>query len=301
MDIFDKRRKEKCSLWTRQGNYKQTMIKVSSLKKNKEKKAAFHKRAFFFSSQKRNGSMALEGSLVLPIFLLFMMTVLLSLEAVRFQSDMQEALYETGNQYAFTGYEIKEQGKTQLNIGEEIKDYLRSQQYPYLCAAGGEEGIALQDLSDLCGDGSIALLASYKLKPFISWLPIGEILIQDRFVSHGWVGYTGEEHQGDRISEKCVYVTRTGSKYHLSYHCTYLRIQVQTTDYENISSLRNASGEKYQVCPKCKPVKGGKVYFTAGGNRYHSRSDCSALKRTVYMIPFSQAGEYNPCSKCGGQ
>lgn len=301
MDIFRKGRKEKCSLWTGQSNYKQAKVKVSSLKENKTKKAAFHKRAFFFSSGRWKGSMALEGSLALPVFLFFMMTVLLSLEAVRFQSNVQEALYEVGNQYAFEGYQIKEQGEGIPDVRAAIHHYLNSQAYPYLCAAGGEGAVAIKDLSDVCGDGRIELTASYKLKPFISWMPIGEIFLQDRFVSHGWVGYTGGEVQGDSEEESCVYVTKTGDKYHLSYNCTHLRVQVQTTDFEKISAMRNSSGEKYHACSKCKPIKNGSVYFTAGGNSYHSRSDCSALKRTVYMIPFSQAKGYNACSKCGGQ
>ena len=47
--------------------------------------------------------MALEGSLVLPIFLFFMMTVFLGLEAVRFQSNVLEALHQAGNAAAFEG------------------------------------------------------------------------------------------------------------------------------------------------------------------------------------------------------
>lgn len=301
MDTFKKGRKEKCSLWAEQSNYKQALVKVSSLKENKTKNAAFHKRAFFFSSGRWKGSMALEGSLVLPVFLFFMMTVLLSLEAVRFQSDVQEALYEVGNQYAFEGYQIKEQGEMAPDVGAAIHSYLSSQTYPYLCVAGGEEAVMVQDLSDVCGDGRVELAVSYKLKPFISWIPIGEIRIRDGFVSHGWVGYAGEEKQGDRAEESCVYVTKTGDKYHLSYNCTHLRVQVQSTDFGSILSIRNASGEKYHACSKCKPAEGGLVYFTAGGNSYHSRSDCSALKRTVYMIPFSQAEGYGACSKCGGK
>ena len=245
--------------------------------------------------------MALEGSLVLPVFLFFMMTILLSLEAVRLQSNVMEALHQAGNSYAFAGYQIKYEHQASPDVRGEVKEYLASQLYPALCVAGEEEGIVLEDVSDVCESGRIELKVSYGLKPFISWIPVGEIMIQDRFVSHGWIGYTGMETPKNSIQEIYVYVTETGSKYHASYNCTYLRVQVQSISYENIFSLRNQSGEKYYACARCKPGNGGVVYFSAGGSSYHSQSDCSALKRTVYMIPLSQANGYGACSKCVGK
>lgn len=276
------------------------MVKVSSLKANKIKKAAFKKRAFFLSSGAVKGSMALEGSLVLPLFLFFIMTVLLSLEAVRFQSNLQEAMHQAGNQYVFTGYLVKYAKEPLPDIESEIKDCLGSQLYPYLCVAGGENGVQIQDLSAANEDGRVEFTAECQLKPFVGWFPIGNIVIRDRFFGHAFIGYTGLEAQGDGQHEIYVYVTKTGSKYHLSYDCNYLRVQVQAVDYESVFSLRNRSGEKYYACLRCNPRKGGVVYITADGNRYHGQSDCSSLKRMVYMIPLSEAKSYSACSKCAG-
>ena len=119
------------------------MIKIPSLKKIKnhikELILKFNKRAFFFSSGKSRGSMALEGSLVLPIFLFFMMTVLLSLEAVRFQCNMQDALFLSGNNSAFMGYHVKYAKEPKAEVEGQIKEYLGSQIYPYLCVDSGRE------------------------------------------------------------------------------------------------------------------------------------------------------------------
>lgn len=278
------------------------MIKIPSLKKMKnnlrKSMFTFNKRAFSFSSGKSQGSMALEGSLVLPIFLFFMMTVLLSLEAVRFQCNMQEALFLTGNNNAFMGYKVK-YGKEERKESEgQIKEYLRNQIYPYLCVASGEDGVKIQDLSDIDKSGLIEIIAEYRIKPFISWLPIGEVTIRDRFFSHAWVGYTktGMHNNGER--EIYVYITKTGGRYHMSYDCTYLKVKIQAVDYDNISSLRNNSGGKYYACQRCKPKGNGMVYITEDGNSYHGQADCSSLKRTVYMIPISEAEGYGACSKC---
>lgn len=267
---------------------------------HKIKKAAFKKRAFFSSSINSKGSMALEGSLVLPIFLFFMMTVLLSLEAVRFSSDVQEAVYQAGNKYALAGYQMKYGNEVPPGIHGQIKEYLDCQLYPYLCVAEGEKGVRIQDLSSVMEDGRIEFTAEYRLKPFIGWLPIGTITIRDRFFSHAWTGYTGTKMQGAGQQETYVYVTRTGTKYHLSYDCSYLKVQVQAVKYEEIPSMRNPTGEKYHACLRCKPGKDSVVYITTDGNRYHGSADCSALKRVVYMISLQEAEGYGACSKCAG-
>ncbi|WP_160561227.1 hypothetical protein [Parablautia muri] len=242
--------------------------------------------------------MALEGSLALPIFLFFMMTVLLSLEAVRFQCNMQEALFLSGNNSAFMGYQVKYAKEERAEVGGAIKEYLGNQIFPYLCVAGGEDGVILQDLSDINKSGFIEITAEYRLKPFIGWLPIEEITIKDRFFSHAWVGYTKAGMENGGKQEIYVYVTKTGERYHMSYDCAYLRVKIQSVDNKKVSSLRNASGGKYYACQRCKPKGSSMVYITAEGNSYHGQADCSSLKRTIYMIPISETKGYGACSKC---
>jgi len=261
---------------------------------------SFYKRALFLSSAKPKGSMALEGSLVLPVFLFFMMTVLLSLEAVRFQSNVQEALHQAGNKRALMEYQVRYQGGESSDACGQVKEYLSSQLYPYLCVQGGESGVAVQDFSTAEGNGRIEIWAEYKIKPFIGWMPVGQIKIRERFVSHPWIGYSSAENQGKAEEETYVYVTKAGSKYHMSYDCTYLRVRLRAVNYDSVSSLRNESGGRYYACRRCRPAKGGTVYITGEGNSYHGKADCPALKRTVYMIPLREAGGYGACSKCAG-
>ncbi len=271
-------------------------LKAPSLKVYKVK--TINKRAFFLSSGKSKASMALEGSLVLPIFLFFMMTILLGLEAVRFQSEVQEALYLAGSRSAFLEYQVKYAGSTREDVQLQVKEYLGSQLYPYLCVK--EENIRWQDLST-SSDGGILYQVSYSLKPFIGWIPIGDIKITDRFVSHAWTGYCGvQAWEKDKQQDTYVYITDTGSKYHLSHECTYLRVKIQAVSYEKAVTLRNQSGGKYYACLRCRPFKEGVVYITSDGSSFHGQADCSSLKRTVYMIPLSEADQYSPCSKCTG-
>lgn len=278
-----------------------TNIPSLSALKEPEKKSA--ERAPFFSSAYLKGSMALEGSMVLPVFLFFIMTVLLSIEVVRLQSNMQQALHQAGNSYAFTGYQMKYEGLSKENPEEQIWAYMREQPFPYLCVSGGENGISVQDMSCVETNGLVHLKTHYGIKPFIFWLPIGEIFFEDEYFSHGWTGYFGNENAGgEALEDGLVYITKTGTKYHKSYDCVYLRISIKAIDRKLVADARNISGGKYYACERCRPGGDGTVYIASDGTRYHGRADCSSLKRTVYMIPLSKAmqGGYGSCSKCGG-
>lgn len=283
-----------------QCNYKMQKVKVPSLNVFQYKNVSSYKRAFFLSSGKVRAGMALEGSFVLPIFLFFIMTMLLSIEVVQFQSQVQESLHQVGNRNAFLEYQVKYLGGIKENAAGQIKEYLGSQTTPYLCVQGGEENIIFQDLSDF-QSGDIEYKINYSIKPFIDWIPIGNVTIHDRFFSHGWTGYTNTNAQEkEEEQEIYVYITQTGSKYHLSCDCTYLRVQIEAVDYSQINTLRNSGGGKYYACLRCKPLNGGIVYITSDGNSFHGQADCSSLKRTVYMVPLSTVSEYGPCSKCAG-
>ena len=258
------------------------------------------KRAFFPSSVRLKGSMALEGSMVLPIFLFFMMTVLLSLEAVRIQSNVQEALHQAGNESAFTQNRVETQERYKIDAAEKITAYVRKQRFPYLCVAEGEDGIKVQDYSSVDVNGLIYLKVHYKLKPFIQWIPIGDIVFEDEYYSHAWTGFQGNEDTGQNKEEDVyVYITKTGSKYHTTYKCTYLQVPIKAVSDKQISEIRNAAGRKYYPCERCRPKESGMFFVSEDGSRYHGRSDCASLKRTVYMISLSKAQGYTPCSKCG--
>lgn len=259
------------------------------------------KRVFFPSPVRLKGSVALEGSLVLPIFLFFMMTVLLSLEAVRIQTNIQEALHQAGNESAFIQNRIGVHDGYQAEIAEKIALYVRKQRFPYLCIAEGEDGIVVQDCSSTDVNGFIYLKVHYKLKPFIRWIPIGDIVFEDEYYGHAWTGFQGNERADYNEEEDiCVYITKSGSKYHTTCECTYLQVPIKAVRSEQIGEIRNASGRKYYPCERCQPKESGMFFVSENGSRYHGRSDCASLKRTVYMILLSKAQGYIPCSKCGG-
>lgn len=259
------------------------------------------RRVSFSPSCYLKAGMALEGCFVLPLFLFFMGTLLYGLEMVRFQSDAYEAMHQTGSSLCFHAYESKYGKENHVpdlyTASEAVKRYLEGQFLPYLCVEDGKRGVSVD--ADIDNYGNIEIHTEYCIKPFIGWLPIGNIKIKDAFFGHGFVGYTGEGAAENSQGNIFVYITPTGTKYHFSRECTYLKIKISLFPEEAVSSLRNNSGGKYYPCEQCNPKGCSLVYLTEWGNRYHGEADCPALKRTVYMIPLSEAGDRSACSKCG--
>lgn len=264
------------------------------------------KRVSFFPSFCLNGSMVLEGSIVLPLFLFFIMTLLFSLEIIRFQSCVFEAVHQSGSKICFSAYEeeygeIEGAVKQNSNTAkQDVRRYLETQQQPCLCVAGGNAVILVEEGRNIGRKGNVEIDVSYEIKPFIWWLPIGSITINDKFFGHSFIGYTGDMNaEAEKRPDTYVYITPSGSKYHISEECTYLKVKAHAVFGEEIKDCRNGSGEIYYACELCKPQDKGLVYLTEWGNRYHGEADCAALKRTVYIVPLSEVGLRTACSKCG--
>ena len=264
--------------------------KVLSLKKMQ----IIQKRVSFSSSFLLRGSMAVEAALVLPLFLFYIMTLLYSLEMVRFQSDVVEALHKVGRSAG-----ILMQEGFRDDVSDSVHYELSQNQLPYLCVEGEENGVKVRTDYHVLGEGNLQITADYRIKPFIFWLPVGDIQVEEHCFLHGFTGYKKGKGVEENKPEQYVYITPSGEKYHLSENCTYLRVQLQVVSTEKIESLRNADGEIYRPCETCKPKGNGVCYYTRWGNRYHDTSDCTALKRTVYLVPLSQAEGRTACSKCG--
>lgn len=257
-------------------------FRVLSLIKSKKKVSSL----FSFCLK---GGMTVEGCLVLPLFLFFMGTLLYTLEIVRFQCSAWEAVHQAGSKSCFFVCE---------DVPSTVKNYLDKELLPYLCVEQGRDGVIIAENKKK--NGEVEVTISYEIKPFFFLFPIGDIGVSDCFYGHDFGGYKdgGFQEQGDE-TEIYVYVTETGSKYHFSADCTYLKVVIRAVRGEETVDKRNASGEKYYGCERCKPQRKGLVYLTEWGNRYHASADCSALKRRVFVIPLSLAGERTACSKCG--
>lgn len=270
------------------------------------------KRASFIASRKK-GSMTLEASFVLPFFLFAVLNILFAVNIIGAQSRISAALHQVGNKMAFAGYAYEN------TIGSTLPDglagvaltegYARGQVLEYVgrnyleqsCVKGGSGGISFAG-SSVMGEGDIIdLKVSYRVRPFTELMGFEGFAMSQRYYGKAWTGYDVTRQISDSAEEDpMVFVTETGTVYHLDRNCSYLNPSVEAVSAETAAGRRNHSGGKYYPCGSCGAGSGqGQVYITEYGDSYHSQLNCSGLKRTIYTIPLSEVGGRGRCSKCG--
>ena len=245
--------------------------------------------------------MTVEAAFVLPLFIFCMAQVLYVFDMIRLQSNMTAALHEAGD--AGLAEIIGSAALSETWVRSSTVSYLGKEYLDGTCLEGGAGSISYLQSSILAGTDEIDLIADYRIKPFLEIFGLSGIPVQSRYYSHAWVGYdVGGEPDDHDDSEETVYITESGTVYHRSRDCTYLRPSAQTVDASVLSAVRNRSGSKYYPCEICHPSGRGPVVITRDGNRYHSSVSCPGIKRTVREVPLSSVeGKMPACSKCGGE
>jgi hypothetical protein len=149
-------------------------------------------------------------------------------------------------------------------------------------------------------DDCIDLLAVYRANPPIGLMGYSARPMYNRLRTRAWTGYDNAKYSKLDSGEVIVYITETGTVFHRSRGCTYLKLSISTLSKEAVKEERSADGSKYTSCESCGKNAGETVYITNYGKRYHSSLRCSKLKRTISAVPISEVGDKGACSKCGG-
>lgn len=263
-------------------------------------------------SMKKEGSITVEASMALPLFLFFVINIFSMFDILSVHIQLESALHQTARELAVYGYAAKEEDKGELlssaagsvafseayvrsQVNKLIgKDYLNNS-----CIRGGSGGI-IYSFSKIMEKDEIKLKAVYKVEPRIPYIGFKGFYMVTGCTVRAFTGYDNTGKNTDTSEEQLVYVTETGDVYHFSKSCTHLKLSISRVDYKKLKNRRNDSGEKYKACEKCGKNPNDKVYITNEGNRYHTTISCSGLKRTIDAIPISQVRNRKACSRCGG-
>lgn len=267
------------------------------------------------------GSMTVEAAILVPLFLFAMLTILSLMEMMHYYSRVQMELCQAGRKMALylpaadllSGEESPEENEitsiaTTL-IGEQYaKNYILN----HLTDWEREESQLNLFRSQIMEEGDlIDVVVTYPLEPHFNFFFIPSYDMVNRCRMHAWTGYEVAGNSAETTGELMVYITETGTVFHLTTSCTYLDLSIRTVTMEEISDCRNYNGGIYHRCEICGDsiartgeeydVSAGTCYFiTNYGDRYHTTLNCSGLRRTISEIPISQVGERRACSRCGG-
>ncbi len=302
---------------------------LNKIKKHKPLRAE-HKRPKRMSP---GAAITLEASLLIPLFLMFFVTVFSLFEMLRLQNAVEMALHQTGNEICLLRYEadmVYQFGEDVLSSGDESDTIFNDlAQIPaeyktagrnvfdagvtYLMVQNYLNPSSILDTPILTGqivvvplnltkEGEVGLEAVYSTHPYFNCFGLSDIRMEARYYGHDWSGFAvaSSEEDDDEEEDVDVYVSRkAGAVYHMDKGCTYLTRNISNCPYADIDEKRNKSGAIYYPCKTCGGGT-GTVYYTAYGTRYHSSLDCSQLTRDIITLKLETAKEqgYTPCSKC---
>ncbi len=247
-----------------------------------------------------NGSMTLEMVVVLPLVVTFMVFFLFLFRVLWVQESLEEALVYTAQSLAVNCYDEAETGthsqalllaKAQLLL----QKGLTQSECPLQYIRGGRGGISL--LSSECTGDEIILYATYEMRAPCPLIGNYSYHLMQCARSRKWIGDRSLT-EDDPADDTWVYITPEGVAYHRSLSCNYLDLSIHAANRQMLSTMRNASGERYRRCESCKG-SAATVYVTDYGTRYHTELSCKGLKRTIYMVRITQTGGRHACRKCG--
>lgn len=255
------------------------------------------------------GSLTVETALVLPVFLFFLIGVLQLMRAVQTESAVRASLWEVGKRLSTYAYitEYEEEGESVDKLfgagalAYTYSSFLAQEGRAYWnqsLVSEGSNGFSFLHSTYLKDNGYLDLIVTYKLKipiPFIGDVYLPQI---QRCRVRGWIG----EKDNDAEGEEMVYITESGSVYHLTKSCSHLTLTIQEISPGNLPQARNGSGGKYTPCEKCgkEPMQGKNYFITKEGDCFHTKRSCGGLRRTILTIPLSQIGGRSLCKRCGG-
>ncbi len=251
-----------------------------------------------------NGSLTVEASLVVPLFLFAVSAVLYLFFWLQLQVFVGRALTDTARELSQSAYLTENQENWSTSLGTvvfgrySLEKYLENQPAAEVIK-GGVQGISLLGSNWKAEESQLTLRASYQIlvPPGLSWFH--PITVTQTKTVRGWTGFSGRSKAEQLLDEDLVYVTEYGRVYHQRLDCHHLKLSIRQTTVEETKDLRNTDGAKYYPCEHCWKNQGDFAYITEDGNRYHETLNCQGLARGIRTMRISEVGGRPPCSACG--
>lgn len=257
-----------------------------------------------FSSKEQGrqlkGSMTVEAAFVLPFCLFALVNLMSIVELYRLQSNLGAAMHNAAKDMAVYAHSIETNStllnttyaaiKTESELGMDYLDHSP--------VSGGALGIVWLQSEFLEKEDCIDLVASYHVNPTFGLMGYRGFIMCNRTRTRAWTGYDNAGAAKGGNADQLVYITPHGSAYHLSRNCSYLKLSIRGVDRDVVGELRNKDGSIFYACSDCGNKDSDRVFVTDYGEKYHTSLQCSALKRTIYLVPLSQVQGRTVCSKC---
>lgn len=270
------------------------------------------KRMSLFISQSANvglhGSMTIEASLLLPLFMFTFLHLAGVIEMLRLHGKMEFALWTIGNQisvymdaYPEAIEDVPDIGVSYLLVHGQLVKMLGGDYLDESPLVHGKEGLNFLRSEYPDEEECVDILVTYQVAPILTLFPFGYKRMNNRYYGRAWTGYDVAE-TGSLNSRRYVYITSEGEVWHSTPICSYIYHQVFGTTSMQIKSMRNRDGKAYEPCSLCMEYVGGtQVFYTKEGEKYHYAKKCTAIYKEITAIVWEKGLSYRPCSRCAGE
>ncbi len=267
------------------------------------------------SRHRKQGSLTIEAALVLPLFLFFMVILMLPMGIMKEGRRIQTALETAGeevSQYAYVLHQLKVGEKLEATgidgFSEEFLDGLTEEGILLFVRKQVEGRAGFERLesatfarSSVLRDGeTIDLILDYRVRIPFSVFGLKSIPMTARCCRRAWIGQERGSNGKNGPEDELVYIGKASTRYHLQRTCHYLYNDIEQISFREIENARNINGGKYKPCSRCGGFaeENGSVYIMPSGERYHSDWNCSSIMAYVEAVPLSQVRHLGPCSYC---
>lgn len=261
------------------------------------------------------GSLTIEAAMALPIFLFFMVILMLPMRLLNEGRRIQTALEAAGeevSQYAYVIDQLTRGEKLEVSGGDgltgEFAEALTEKGillYVQKRVEGSVdfkqfESVSFARSSVLREGETIDLIMNYRLRLPFSVFGLDSIPMTARSCRRAWLGREGGSSKGSSQEEELVYVGKYSQRYHRKRNCHYLYNDIQQISKKDVETIRNTFGRKYKPCSICGRFAGenSNVYVMPGGERYHSDRNCTSIEAYVKAVPLSEVRHLGACSYC---
>lgn len=268
------------------------------------------------------GSFTVEAAFIVPIFFFSLLALLFLFKIMLMQMQLQTGMTEAAKELSQLAYinsckeevKVKEITNSLLLEGERLaKSFVLEAEVSRYFSYEKEynnvlkNGILYMGSLPLNEEQCIDLVARYTVTIPVPLFHIAEFPVIQRVKIRAFTGTDQlikserEEIENNEEDNQYVYVTETGTVYHVLLECSSLNLKISECSLAEVKNRRNSSGSKYKACEKCCKKAGNiaLVYIGEDGDAYHINQECSGLKRTIHRVLLRDVQDkMRGCRKC---
>ncbi len=239
----------------------------------------------YYKIRKEKGSLTVEASIALPIFIMALIMIAYIMQAVFVKDKAYGSMYSAARHLAIEAAD-EDKNISSMDISNSVANYSK---IPL-------NNMSLANSSYRQSDKIIDINSKLNIKIAGINFVKKNLSLKQHISTRGFTGDENSKNVGEM-----VFVAKTGTVYHTHIDCSYIDIKVHEVALSEIDKARNSQGGKYYPCERCNKKgleKTDKVYVTKTGTAYHYQATCSSIKREVSVVDKRTLGGMAKCSRC---